>query len=71
MGKGAPPFRRPSSPFTEAKFQRGWALQQQGEFVEAERLYDEILQLEPRHPAALTLLGAVACKRVEPSAASG
>ena len=36
---------------------RGLALQQQGEFGEAERLYRSILHEQPEHPATLHLLG--------------
>ena len=52
-------MRRPISLFTQPKLDRAWALHQQGKFAEAERLYEEILQLEPSSPSALTLLGAV------------
>ncbi len=60
MGKGAPPFPQLSSPFTEAKLRQGWALQQQGNFAEAERIYEDILRLQPNHPLALVQLGAIA-----------
>ena len=58
-GKGAPPSRRPLSLFTGPKLDQAWALQQQGRFADAERLYDEVLRFEPSHPAALTMLGSV------------
>jgi tetratricopeptide (TPR) repeat protein len=59
IGKGAPASAQLSSPIAEAKFQQGWALQQQGKFADAERIYEDILRLQPNHPGALTLLGAV------------
>ncbi len=49
----------PSRARLSEHLERALALQQQGEFGEAERLYRAILHERPEHPAALHLLGHV------------
>jgi tetratricopeptide (TPR) repeat protein len=44
----------------DVTFQRGVALQRQGRLAEAERLYEEVIQRDPRHFGALHLLGRAA-----------
>lgn len=44
----------------QAKFQQGLALHQQGMLAEAERIYEAVLQVQPKHFDALHLLGIVA-----------
>ncbi|MGA2399421.1 MAG: tetratricopeptide repeat protein [Steroidobacteraceae bacterium] len=51
---------RPSSAAIAAKLQEAVALHNQGELLPAQRIYEEILSVEPRHFDALHLLGVVA-----------
>lgn len=48
---------------TGEKIERAVALQKDGKLDEAEAVYNEILLEQPRHPAALHLLGCVAIER--------
>ena len=45
---------------TQAKFQQAIRLHQSGQLAQAQRLYDEILQLQPQHIDSLHLSGVVA-----------
>src|SRR5208282_4238997 len=44
----------------QARLEEGFALQQQGKFAEAERIYIQILQQQPKNFDALHLLGLLA-----------
>ena len=46
----------------DARFMEGMRLQQQKRLADAERIYQQILQREPRHFPALHLLGVIACQ---------
>jgi tetratricopeptide (TPR) repeat protein len=50
----------PAAPSIPQRFQQALALHQQGELVEAERVYREVLQAAPNHFDALHLLGVLA-----------
>src|SRR4051812_3047597 len=60
--RGGPPPHIKTSPanLLAAKFKQGFVLHQQGKLVEAERIYNEILQRQPNHFDALQLLGTIA-----------
>jgi protein O-GlcNAc transferase len=53
----------------EAAYQRAFASHQQGRLEEARSGYDRVLQLEPRHAEALTLLGILALQTDDPRTA--
>ena len=55
----AQPKTKPVNAETQAKFQQGLALHQQGQFAEAGRIYEEVLQQAPSHFDALHLLGVI------------
>ena len=46
----------------QAMFRQGLALHQQGRLAEAERIYADVLQLQPDHFDALHLLGVIAAQ---------
>lgn len=47
----------------DAQFQNALALQRQGQFAKAEKLYEGILRQAPAHFGALNLLGVIACQK--------
>jgi tetratricopeptide (TPR) repeat protein len=53
-------FQPPAAASIPERFQQALALHQQGEFIEAERVYREVLQDAPTHFDALHLLGVLA-----------
>jgi protein O-GlcNAc transferase len=55
-----PQARKPETPKLQAKFDQGLALHQQGKFAEAERIYVEIIRLQPEHFDATHMLGVIA-----------
>ena len=55
-----PQFSEASYGGLQAKFEQGLALHQQGKLADAERIYREIFQQQPKHFRALHLLGAIA-----------
>lgn len=63
----------PADPHTgiAAKLEAGTAHQQADEFDEAERLYRDILRLQPNHPQANHNLGVLAIQRGQPAASLG
>ena len=50
----------PAAMALETKFKQGLALHQQGKLMEAEQIYLEVLRQQPKHFAALHLLGVIA-----------
>ena len=54
------PEAEPSSALAETTFREAIALHQQGRLAEAEALYAKVLELQPRHAAALNFLGVLA-----------
>ena len=46
----------------DAQIQRAFALHQQGNLADAEKIYTDILRKAPNHFGALSLLGAIACQ---------
>lgn len=53
--------KHPSSDI-DAQIQRAFALHQQGNLADAEKIYTDILRKAPNHFGALSLLGAIACQ---------
>src|SRR6185369_9460064 len=50
----------PSSALADSTFREAMALHQQGNLAEAGQLYAKVLELQPRHAAALNFLGVLA-----------
>ncbi len=46
-----------------AKINAGYDLLEQGQYAQAQKVYEEILQKQPDHPLALNNLAAIACKQ--------
>jgi protein O-GlcNAc transferase len=57
MGDAQP---QPAGAALQAKLDQGWALHRQGKLADAECCYEEVLQRQPDHFAALHLLGVIA-----------
>ena len=56
----------PAAGALQAKFKQGVALHQQGKLADAERIYGEVLQKQPKHFDALHLLGVIALQTRRP-----
>ena len=65
-GKWTPHVQKPALSLMQTKFQQGLAFQQQGKFVEAERLFEEVIRLDPTHFHALNLTGVAALQTRRP-----
>ncbi len=61
-GSAQPQAQNPAAVVLQARFNKGVALHQQGQLVEAERIYGEVLQQQPNHFGALHLLGVIAAQ---------
>jgi len=55
-----PQAQKPDTIALQAKFKRGLARHQKGKLADAERIYGEVLHLQPNHFGALHLLGVIA-----------
>ena len=55
-----PQAKKPVPATLQVKFQQGLALHQQGKLADAEKFYQEVIQLEPRHFDAQHMLGVIA-----------
>ena len=59
-GGAGPQAQKRAAMALQAKFKQGVALHQQGKLADAERIYGEVLQQQPKHFDALHLLGVIA-----------
>ena len=53
----------------QSRFREGLALHQQGQLVQAQQIYQQILKVQPRHADALHFLGMIARQRGNPALA--
>src|SRR5262245_39552256 len=60
LGNSMPEMAQPAEVALQAKLDQGMALHRQGKLADAERCYEEVLQRQPDHFAALHLLGVIA-----------
>ena len=65
-GDAKPQAQMPTAVALQAKFEQGLALHRQGKLADAERIYREVLQQQPRHFDALHLLGVIALQTRRP-----
>ncbi|HQU15117.1 MAG TPA: tetratricopeptide repeat protein [Gammaproteobacteria bacterium] len=65
----AKPTPNPAPPQSSAALQRALALHRSGQLAQAETLYRQVLESDPRHPGALHLLGVITGQRGDPAGA--
>jgi tetratricopeptide (TPR) repeat protein len=53
----------------QSKFREGLALHQQGQWAQAQQIYQQILKVQPRHADTLHLLGMLARQTGNPAQA--
>ena len=63
------PAAGPARPLPSAALRQALALHQRGELTQAQRRYEAILEVQPRHFDALNMLGVIALQRGDPEQA--